>query len=628
MDYRRKIGKSDEPKKWVKQPTPFVSVSDGLINPDVTYPEDHRLINWKTWLKRRKKQYEHIKSTTGRHQNDQILNSCEKVRAQAEMRNLIDYASVPVPIIPDKYRGGPEFWRTPKPLSKDDTSCLSEVTVTPNKKELNIIPELTYVGLPELIEKEKDLHGLHFKVPLWKRSQYLMKRRKELSKEIRTLVPKEPEMKDLIIKNYTAPKKEMLKRIPPITVCGVENETEEDSCHKAYSEQVVVLKIQNHEIVWEKSAVEGDHDNTEPITWNLRFSGEVNKITENEIVFENKGNRVIIYHWRETMFRSSHIPLTRRISPFFFNKTKGVIPPGQIVKLPIWYKPRSSGVSIEFWKLLTNPILCSSPLVFRLWGCAVATAKSNRADLIDRYLDHCIRETVIREIIDDIMDKLDTFEYPKPAYGSLFLESELFLEKNPLCFYNPSISMEFHQIYRIVTNQEEHRWNMSIRDLREILLESGEHRNMLLPLSELYKECLKPTFYRPIQYNKHEVVYNLLCSFFNLFEVESEFARDACFVKESRDSSSGMSLEENSAVSTSVSQEFENNIVRNKRTSSSYSRFENNQVREITKTSVSVIDDQPYKEIFFLRIYALLGETVTRVFATIESFNNLSEPDK
>ncbi|KOC65731.1 MYCBP-associated protein [Habropoda laboriosa] len=627
MDYARKIGKSDKPKKWVKQFTPSASSHDGLISPDTVYPEDRRLLNWKTWLKRHENQYERIKATTNRHQNDQILTSCERVRAQVEMRNLMDYATAPVPIVPDKHRGGPEFWRTPETLPKRN-SCLPDIAFTPSKKELNVTPELTHVDLPELIEKEKSLSGLRSKEPLWKRSQYLAKRKGELSKEIERLLAKEPDTKDLAIKNRTIPKKETLRRIPPITVSGVENEPEEESCRDGYPEQAIVLKIQDREIVWERPDSRDEHAKADPITWSFTFAGRINRRTEKEIVLENKGNRVIIYHWRDTECQSKFIPLKRRASPFFFNKTKGVILPGQFVRLQIWFKSRNSGVSTEYWKLITSPVLCSSPLIFRLWGCAETVnvrtaAKFNSVRIVDRYLDGCVGQTVAREIMEDIMEKVGSFEYPQPAYGSLFFESEIFTLKNPLCFYSPSVLMEFHNIYYAVTNQTERRWNMSLMDLREILLEDRKHGNLLSQFSELYKECLKPTLYRFVPFDKHEAVYNFLCSFFNLFEMESEFARSGCFGKECKETS-GTASEDNSTESMIE----RSNASRVKRISCLSSRLQRNQVEEIRETSVSVTDDQAYKEIFFQRIYNLLGVTVVRVFATIESFNNLNEPDK
>ncbi|CAD1481167.1 unnamed protein product [Heterotrigona itama] len=629
MDYARKIGKSDEPKKWVKQFTTVVTARDKFISPQLPFAEDRRLANWQKWLERWKIQYKHIRSTTGRHQNDQILNSCEKIRPLMEMRNLMDYATVPVPIIPDKYRGGPEFWRTPEKLPSR-VPCLPDITFIPTKKELNLSPELTYVGLPELIEKEKDLDDLKSKEPSWMRSRYLKTRRRELSKEIEALVPKEPETRDLVIKNYVPPKEKPLARILPVTISDIEEEEEDESSRCV--EQAIALKIQDREIVWERFP---SKHGTKPdsITWSLTFFGEIHKRTEKEIVLENKGNRVIVYQWRDADFRCNTIPLVKRTSPFFFNKTKGVILPGQIVKLKVWFRPRDAHVFIEFWKLITDPILCPSSLVFRFWGCVessnVRLAKFESVQIVDKYLDRCVRNTVIRDLINDIMENISLTKHPEPAYGSLFLESDMFVMKNPLCFHNPTLLIEFHKIYYAATNQTRHRWNMSLNDIRDTLLEikQSERRNIMLSqFSELYKECLNPTLYRSVQCNKYEMVYYILCSFFNLFETESELARNAYLLNDCKEIS-GVSSTMSCTINVSQSSIKDNNL-RNKRGKKSNIRSQDSQVQTTVKSCTIPANDSLYAEVFFIRIYELLGQTIVRIFASIESFNNLNERDK
>ncbi|KAF3428180.1 hypothetical protein E2986_05494 [Frieseomelitta varia] len=627
MDYARKIGKSDEPKRWVKQFTTVVTARDKFISPQLPFPEDRRLVNWQKWLERWRLQYKQIRSTTGRHQNDQILNSCEKIRPLVEMRNLMDYATVPVPIIPDKYRGGPEFWRTPEKLPKR-VSCLPDITLVPMKKELNIIPELTYVGTPELIEKEKDLLDLKSKEPSWKRSRYLERRRRDLSREIEALMPNEPETSDLAIKNYVPPKEEPFARIPWVTITDIEEEEAEED-EPCRVEQAIVLKIQDREVVWEGFP---SNRGTKPdsITWSLTFLGEVDKRTEKEIVFENKGNRVIVYQWRGADFRCNGIHLAKRTSPFFFNKTKGVILPGQIVKLKVWYRARNARFFTEFWELVTDPILCSSSLVFRFSGCSnessnVRLAKLESVQIVDKYLDRCVRDAAIREIINDIMENVSLTKHPEPAYGSLFLESDVFAMKNPLCYHNPTLLIKFHKVYYAATNQTKYRWNMSLNDIRDTLLEikQSERRNVMLSqFSGLYKECLEPTLYRSVQCNKYEMVYNILCMFFNLFEGESELAKNA-YLRNDHKEISGVSLTIN--VSR---QSIKDNNLRNKRGKKSNIRLQNSQVQTTVKSCTIPTDDSLYGEIFFIRIYELLGQTIVRIFASIESFNNLNERDK
>ncbi|XP_034179230.2 MYCBP-associated protein [Osmia lignaria lignaria] len=604
MDYARKIGKSTEPKKWVRSPPSVLYTCDRPISEDKVLLEDRRLKNWKRWLATRKTQSMLIKYETGRHQRDHVMNSCETVRPLVEMRTLMDYATVPVPVIPDNYRGGPEFWKIPPAIPKRDP-CLPDITFAPNKKDLNKVPEFTYVGLPELIEKEKNLVSLSSKKSVWKRSQYLHKRKEELSQEIKLVSSTEPETRHLVIENYVFPEEIEIPRIPPITISDVEDE---ESCKSP--NQAVVLKIQDTEIRQTFSSTK-EGITSEPIKWNVDFSSKVNQMEEKEIVFENKGNRVIIYQWRDARFQSKTMSFSKKISPFFFNKTKGVILPGQFVKLKVWYRSRKSGIFIEFWRLLTDPELCSSPLIFRFWGHSetMREVQDKFAHNVDKYLDRCIRNNAIREIIDDIIEDVYLVKPPDPFYGSLFLESEIFTAKNPMCFYSPSLVIEFQKIYQTATNQKQQRWNLSIIDLRDLLLKikNPERRNsMLKQLSKLYKDCLKPTLYKPVQCNKYEMVFNLWGYFFNQFEIESQQSRQVRLEKE---------------IDTSET------LIKDKNRKSS-SSSQSDPVQEISESSVILMNNFAYGEIFFIRIYQLLAETMERIFATIDSFNNLNEREK
>ncbi|XP_003706714.2 MYCBP-associated protein [Megachile rotundata] len=583
MDYARKIGKSTEPKKWVRQPPSVLTLTDEPLCPDRTHKEDNRLKNWRRWLSNRKTQFDHIKSKTGVPPPNQVMNSCETVRPLVETRTIMDHAAQPLPVIPDKYRGGPEFWNIPPSIPKSNP-CLPNITFAPSKKDLNEAPDFIHVGLPELIEEEKGLAGLSSKTPLWKRSEYLRKRKVELAEELQMLPPK-PRSRQLVIKNRVLPKKVEIPRVPPITISHVE---EEELCD--YPLQTAVLKIQDVEIC---QTFVSESEDSEPIRWNVTFNSKVSHMDEKEIVFENKGNRVIIYQWRDAMFRSKAMPVARHISPFFFNKTKGVILPGQFVRLKIWYRSRSPGVFIESWKLITDPQLCSAPFIFRLWGHTLTRDRNftGTSRIIDEYLDHCIRNSVIREIIEEIMEDIYSVEPPGPAYGSLFLESEVFLAKNAMCSYSPSLLIEFRKIYRSATHSKEDQWNLSIKDLRDIILKikhQERRRQLLTQLNEVYKKCLMPTLYKPVRSNKYEVVQNLLAYLFNRFEIESQMSKRTC-------------CREMNSVS---------------------------QIDCEVVTNRSVMNDFAYREIFFIRVYQLLAETLEQIFASIDSFNNLTDSDK
>lgn len=624
MDYARKIGKKKKPHGLIRTRIKKVTAFDNRSSTkDVPKDlEDRRLKNWKKWLIEREKIGRRIESITGRTNIDQIINSGEKVRSLIELKNLMEYASIPVPVIPDKYRGGPEFWKVPESLPKHGDIRLPDITTVPTKKDLNLPPDLTYVDVPELIEEEKGLRGISSKEKTWERNLYYKRREQELRDEIKLLMPKKPETKELLIrgkKTFVEPKQQ--PKVPVITITSPVDERPDDL------DLSIILKIQDREIVQNSN----DRSNEKPYEWDLIFRGRIDERSEQKIIFENKGNTVIHYRWRDSSFQPNFQSFRKHDSPFHFNKTDGIVLQGTIAELKIWYLPRSSNVFTESWRLFTDPIICNSPLIFRFWGCADEREDEKGSSCydisrIDLYLNRCIKDSIIREILETIMADIDYRKPIEPAYGSLFLEDEVFRAKNPYHFYHRNITLELHKLYHEVTaDQPAVPWNLSLNDLRTILLlikRPERRRQMLLRFSDLFKECLKPPLISTfVNDKKYTAVYNILCSFANCFEIESEFVlANSTLTKDKKPSNPNVS----SALILPV------------RTINERRRKNKNQSNEsmnpqVLDSSVSLAQSysagQLYKEIFFVRIYEILGEIIDRISAIINSYNRLDGMD-
>lgn len=619
MDFARKIGKSEQPRIWKKTRQPLITTRDNLLSGDRSFSEDRRFINWKKWLADRKKQTRHIESVTGRSQTDQLQNSSERFRAFVEMKNLMEHAALPV--ITDKCRGGPEFWRTPEFLSNRGDACLPEVFLTPSRKDLNLRPDLMHIGLPDLIAKERDLVVQKTKEEFWKSSGYLKTRKLELTEEIALLLPKEPETATLAIQGHAYKRKKLpLLRIPPITI----TEPDEDEPLEN-ADQAAILKIQDREFVWQRSLFgRTEPVDSEPVMWSLTFVGKLDERVEKEIVFENKGTHVIAYHWRYSPFRTYGVSFERRGSPFFFNKTKGLILPGQIVKIKVWYLSRIRGVFTEFWRFVTEPKLSSSTFIFRLSGCTtdIQSEKLTDCRMIDEYLNRCIRDSTISSIIEDIIAGVEHREPPELSYEVSLSQSDLFVSLNPLYHYHPSIIMQLQKIYFDVTDESMPTWNLSLDTLRDILLQienTSYKRYMLARFNELCKQSLRPrlTEFDVACYTKYDAVYNILCAFANLFENESELVKRNSLIQEE----SAMLIEAEHKLTSSSRKS--NNSPQEIHSKKLNARLETILVQE-EKESFN-LNLQPYREIFFIRIYKALEEAIERVCFSIDSFHRLNE---
>ena len=617
MDFARKIGKPEQPRIWKRVRQPLVTTRDNLLSGDTSFSEDRSFINWKKWLADHKKQNRYIEFVTGRSQGEQLQNSSENFRSFVEMKNLMEYTAIP--IVTDKYRGGPEFWKTPEFLPERGNACLPKVSLTLSKKDLTLPLDLMHVGIPDLIKKERDLVPQK-REKFWKRSEYLKMRKLELAEKI--ALPKEPEMATLAIQGHWVfkgckKKKVSLLQIPLITIA------ESDESHKD-ADQTVILKIQDREFVWQKSLFKTEPVDTDPIIWSLTFTSKTDEQIEKEIVLENKGTRVIEYHWRYSPVSMYGMFFEKYGSQFFFNKTKGLILPEQIVKIKVWYRSKTCGVFTEYWRFITDPKLNSSTFMFRFWGYTTDTRNIELIDhqMINEYLNRCIRDSAIRSIIEEILDRVEHSEPPEPPYKMLISQNDLFTSLNSCYHYHPNIVMQLQKIYSDVTNESTSTWNLSLDSLRDILLQiedTNYKRDMLTRFNELCKQSLRPRLFESDveYYNKYDAVYNILCAFANLFENESELVKRNSLIREEPTTP----IEVKQKL-TSLSQR-SNNSLQELRNKTLNDQPETTLVQEENKSFD--LNLQLYREIFFIRIYKALEEAIERVCASIDSFHRLNE---
>lgn len=536
------------------------------------------------------------------------------------MKELMEHASTPVPIIPDKYRGGPEFWRIPESLPDRGDDSLPKVSLTFTRRQLNLPPDLTRVGLPYLIAKERDLVGLKPKEEPWRRSKYLKTRKVELAGEISSLLLKEPEISALAVRGRAFRKKKLQPRIPLISITRPD---EEESCENI--DQATVLKIQDREFVWKRFLVGTEETNAGSITWSVTFESKIDELVEKEISLENRGTRVIVYHWRNSSCRLIGASIRKRCNPFFFNKTKGLVLPGQIARIKVWYRSRVRGVFTESWRLVTEPRLSFSAFLFRFWGCAIdRDTKSKKDDeAIDKYLDCRVCDSIVRSVVEEIMDGVEHKKPPEPVYKMLFSESDLFSSLNPYYFYHPSVVMQLREMHREVVDENlAPAWNLSLDTLRDIFLkieDTSHRRDILARFYELCKRCLRPALYDVTRDNKSDAVYDVLCAFANLFEAESDFVKDNSLIRK-----------EYHVVTWNPQ-----GLIPSLRKSNNWREASNaksidqlQSVRAQDEQETLDLNLQAYREIFFIRMYKALEEAIERVCAIVDSFNRLNQPEK
>ncbi|XP_046742413.1 MYCBP-associated protein-like [Diprion similis] len=613
MDHGRRIGRKETPLT-LKRPcnTSIVTVTDPPYSKDKPIVEDRRLKNWNTWLRRHRIQCEALRGGVSNAKADMVMNSCEEVRAQIEMKNLMEYAAVPVTPIPGKSTGSPGFWKVPPTLSNHGNPCLPDVGPVLTKKELNSFPTLEHIEVPKCIREEKNLSNLEGLVPRWKRNSYLSKRRQELASSIAILQPSCPETEtELVVRGrrFGRPEEEQeVPRLPVISITDASIESEESEVKITVDEAVVVtLEINGVRVT---RGEENIHKGSKDLVWSLTFFNAVNQRSKKCLCLENKGTMAIAYEWRDTAWASKILPLgSRSETSFFFNKNKALILPGQKTEIPIWFKKRRAGIFSESWRLVTEPKLCGANLIMRMWGCA-SSEDSGSGGSVDAYLDRCIRDSSVRETLDFIISNVSPSRPPEPAYKSCYLEAELFRAKNPSYFYHASAIAELYKLWdNSLVSDVAATWNLSLVELRSLLfrIDDPELRNKRLKeFTDLCKECLKPDGFSTDKSVKYGVVYNVLCAFANRMEEENAIVKRSCILSQPDNVASI-----NSSIEIS-------------RESLSPKIMGTNEWHTSLKSTEILL----YGQVFYTRIYELLVETIEQMCAAIDSVNNLNEPEQ
>ncbi|XP_033215176.1 MYCBP-associated protein [Belonocnema kinseyi] len=604
--------------------------------------EEKKLTNWKRWLSDRKKHYESYRKKLGRSQDELLLNSGEKFRSLMEIRELMGKAGEPMTIAYIQKKVDLGFWISPEVLPDRGNPNLPKVQVPPLKKS-NVIPKMEHVATPKIIFEEKGLSVPKQNPEL--RNEYLKKRIKELSDIISVIEPNPPEIENLFVRGknvrkYLKKAKSVSQNIPIITVTTAE-ETEMETSEWSINPDAMIaaLRIENEDIVRRLNPKFGSENKENgPYNWDIKFISRGSELVEKKIFIENRGNFKITFYWRPVLLSSDLFP-SQETSAFFFNKNKGIILPGQILHFPIWFNLSLPGVRTENWKLETDPRLSSDDLLFRFWGCCTGEDQEENRKKIYDCLERRSRDITIKAILEEIAHDALIFQPPDPPYKTLFLESEIFSTKNASYFYHPRLVKEFREIFKSISISDNAEWNLSIFDFRKILLgiEDPEFQQIALArFVDLCRASLEPSLYNSSIIRKHEQVFDLLCSFVNQFETESEFIRNICFgscvvetglsIVRSRDRSRSNSPSRNSSGALTPQKKIKSKKKNRRSLLSTRSKEEEQRIQKFIKLKPSHVS--LFREIFYLRIYELFGETISKACATIDSYVRLNEPEK
>ena len=281
--------------------------------------EDHRLINWKRWIKIREKQSEKIRKFTLRRRTDLLLNTNPNdYRTLLNQKTILERSS--------KGSGATNFWKLPEKSRKD-------IHLTLPKSERVENGEIEFTQTPDLILQEQNIPRARSPTTALKMIQ------KKVAEKMCTI---QPDLTHFAIKGNVFG--DGLER--------QERETKKDSIRLSFHgkppkpERKRVLSVCGLKV-----------DNIFPeinILIDLTFEASKFESMTKILMLENFGEVAIDIVFKKANELRSIADFNGDQS-FFFEKNCFRITPGEELRIPFHFYPRKFGIFAEKWILSCNP---------------------------------------------------------------------------------------------------------------------------------------------------------------------------------------------------------------------------------------------------------------------------------
>ncbi|XP_014292480.1 surface protein P113 isoform X2 [Halyomorpha halys] len=485
-----------------------------------TDKDKQALANWEKWMKERKEVCERIGKAINTEPPCLLMNREQKWELDREKDVIYDAQQIKEYVCRCGKTGCPLFWKTTEPRQPGSRNLLAEVYFSPLKlthenQKLSHLIEDGFIGQPRLIIEEKGILGqkcLENSLKRWKKSPYYKQRRMDLEKEIEEVEYK-PDVDDLIVIGKTVVQEEVVTdqyQLPAIIV------EDYHIVHKTPDEKMAILSI--GKLLLTGGDIKG-------INWVIEFTGtHTSEHHAKEIKFTNKGQIAISYIWKKMEgHKNLNLPLRMTksmVTRFFFNKTEGIILPGQTIYQSFWFHSRTPGIFKEIWSLETKPTL--PPIIFYLEGFVSMSSNKEKHENneINNYLNRLVKETEVREAAEMALHRIPSYYTETLDQANKFTEKEIFMHINPLLYYHIDVIHKVKKLHEKYFNDE---WNLSMSDLSKKLIERLQNQpyNVKEKVYKYYIKLLRRLQKKPVIMDmlesdwdmfKYHMTYLLLCT--------------------------------------------------------------------------------------------------------------------
>lgn len=311
-------------------------------------------------------------------------------------------------------------------------------------------------------------------------------------------------MGDLIIRGGK-PNKTPATKLPPTPYISVPDEAtqEEPEITTVYAVRInntiIYKNIPGQKLIClDKMKEEPWHENC--TSWTYYFKVPIKRAGRSKLYLKNLGTVTLRYCWKKIKKSIPYIPEDIYEQVFFFNKNEDVISPGQSKVFFFTFVSDKPGIFSEFWELSFCNICffdtLADKIVVNLYGDSLEDIESlqRKVDILKRRIDMKAVYNIVKDVVDDAVTKASTIEPQLYPYKKLFLESELFLMKNPVCFYHQTEVLKMKDLYTEMVPGE--LWDLSIASWRAAMMEKvyDERMKYYELLRKSHSDLLKPWY--------------------------------------------------------------------------------------------------------------------------------------
>ncbi|XP_022130730.2 MYCBP-associated protein [Pieris rapae] len=492
------------------------------------YP-DRELLVWEKWIEIRKEETLHLAQKTDRPPADLTMNLLEKIREDKERKIVLEHAQIEKKPTVRGY-----LWEQPQRL-KQGCYCENVYEIQRTKEEKGLPRVIQHIGVPKYIqETEKGIIGVPERKPCGNLDheymQYREKRENDLKEQIKKIDPFRPDIDELLVRgNKPKPAPPKIPPLPKVTLSTVITRGDEATCSiyaLKINNSLFIKDIHDHKISHLR-AMQKELCHESCNTWSYYFNTPINRAGRCKLFVKNPGTVMIKYCWKKIKRSLPFIPEEPLEQVFFFNKNEGSLYPGQEKELCFTFISDKPGIYNEIWELSTSNVCFFDTLtekfIINLTGDSVENIERliRKAGKLEGKINHAASRNIIMSLIDDTITKAVSIKPEAYPYKKLLLEKDMFIMKNPVCFYHQTEVTNLRDLYSEMLPNE--TWDLSITSWRSAMVEKEYDDRMkyyeLLRKSHLH--LLKPWYEEDdIMQEKYRAVNILLGQLIDKFDYE------------------------------------------------------------------------------------------------------------